>query len=98
MSPTISSLQLSQPEVAHAFHIPLSLLVDTNRLRASKFRGNESYVAVDVSDLIDDDIEWAGADPEGRDEVGGGIGGKLEIWGLTGWYLGILMKLLGVWR
>lgn len=98
LSPSLSSLQLSEPEVAHVFHLPLTLLADPNRLRESKFRGGDSYIAVDVSDLIGEGVEWAGTDPEGRDEFGGGAGGKLEIWGLTGWYLGILMKRLGVWR
>ena len=61
---------------------------------------------MDVSDIITDhesgvvvssdgQAPWA-SDPEGRDEIGGGREGRLEVWGLTGWYLNILMRRLGV--
>jgi len=38
-------------------------------------------------------IEWSSAGAESKDEVGGGFDGRLEIWGLTGWYLNLLMKV-----
>jgi hypothetical protein len=54
---------------------------------------------VDVSDLVVEgggQAEW----PKftGKDEVGGGKDGRLEVWGLTGWYLTLLMKVLEVHR
>lgn len=34
---------------------------------------------------------------EDDSEVGGGkTAGRIEVWGLTGWYLSLLMKTLGV--
>lgn len=44
-----------------------------------------------MSDLVE--VTWAG---EVADEIGGGRDGKLEVWGLTGWYLGLLMQALGM--
>lgn len=75
------------------------------------FRGDRPYYAIDVSDIIKakirdpsrpdvvsstDDISWA-SDPGGRDEIGGGQEGRLEAWGLTGWYLTTLFRRLGVY-
>ena len=40
------------------------------------------------------------SDSQGRDEVGGGqegTEGRLEAWGLTGWYLTTLFRRLGVY-
>ncbi|TCD71865.1 hypothetical protein EIP91_003208 [Steccherinum ochraceum] len=37
-------------------------------------------------------------DPLKRDEVGGGQEGRLEAWGLTGWYLTAFFRTLGVYR
>lgn len=31
------------------------------------------------------------------DEIGGGKAGRLEVWGLTGWYLNLLMKALNIY-
>lgn len=102
----LSSLVLSQREVAHAFHFPLTAATSPPRLHHYLFRGGRPYYAVDVSDIIVDheagvvvssegQAPWA-SDPEDRDEIGGGREGRLEVWGLTGWYLNVLMRRLGV--
>lgn len=103
----LSGLVLSPKEVAHAFHLPLSALRSAPRLHEYLFRGQSPYFAVDVSDIItareggqvvssDGPISWA-SDPQRRDEIGGGLDGRLEVWGLTGWYLNVLMRTLGVY-
>jgi len=93
----MSSLIASAPEVAHVFALPLAALVKPTRLQHHLFRGEEPYWAIDVSDLAGVAREaWAGETPV--DEVGGGRGGRLEVWGLTGWYMGLLMRALDVFR
>ncbi len=32
------------------------------------------------------------------DEVGPGVNGRIEVWGLTGWYLSLLMKMMQIYR
>jgi len=94
---SLSSLTISQPEVASIFHLPLAALSSPTRLRLSKFRGGVPYWAVDVSDLVGTGGGQAeSAKSIGKDEVGDGKGGRLEVWGLTGWYLTMLMKVLEV--
>jgi hypothetical protein len=85
--------------VASIFHLPLASLSSPTRLRPYKFRGGVPYWAVDVSDLVgkgEGQVEWAKF--TGQDEVGGGQDGRLEVWGLTGWYLTTLMKVLEVYQ
>lgn len=102
----MSSLHASAPEVAHVFHISLSQLVHPARLRAHQFRGERPYWAINVTDLVSPSaeklgneeakaVQWAGE--TNMDEVGGGREGKLEVWGLTGWYLNLVMHALGVY-
>ena len=106
----LASLTLSPREVAHAFHLPLAALREVPRLRPHLFRGARPYYAISVADLVAGpgavrsegaegagDVRWA-SDPEGRDEVGGGQEGRLEVWGLTGWYLCALMRILKVYE
>ncbi|KAH8093306.1 NUDIX hydrolase domain-like protein [Cristinia sonorae] len=93
----MSSLALSQREVAFAFHLPLSAVVSPPRLHAYQFRGTEPYWAIDVSDIIAS-AETSDKDPLKRDEVGGGREGRLEAWGLTGWYLNCFFRTIGVYR
>ena len=103
---SMSSLHASAPEVAHVFHISLSELVHPGRLRAHQFRGQRPYWAINVTDIVSSSsaksgdigleaVQWAGE--TNIDEVGGGREGKLEVWGLTGWYLNLLMRALGVY-
>ncbi|KAK7687940.1 hypothetical protein QCA50_009159 [Cerrena zonata] len=108
----LSTLNLSPREVAHAFHLPLSAVIAPHRLHHYLFRGDRPYYAIDVSDIIrakfkdpsrpdvvssTSDISWV-SDSEGRDEIGGGQEGRLEAWGLTGWYLTTLFRRLGVYE
>lgn len=103
----LSNLKLSPREVAHAFHFPLSAVLSTPRLHHYLFRGQRPYYAVDVSDIVssqktgeivhsDGQAPWA-SDPEQRDEIGGGREGRLEVWGLTGWYLNVFLRTLGIY-
>lgn len=57
-----------------------------------------SPTVIHSSGELKDDANWASSDPQGRDEVGGGKEGRLEVWGLTGWYVNLLMRTLGVWE
>ncbi|KAH9940941.1 NUDIX hydrolase domain-like protein [Epithele typhae] len=105
----LGTLTLSQREVAHAFHLPLRALVSASRLQTYLFRGQRPYHAVDVGDIVGGpgavhsegpgsvaEVTWA-SDHAGRDEIGGGRDGRLEVWGLTGWYLCELMRILRVY-
>ncbi|KAI0041052.1 hypothetical protein FA95DRAFT_1453000, partial [Auriscalpium vulgare] len=93
----LPSLKLSPREVAYAFHLPFSALTSPARLRAHQFRGQQPYWAITVSDLVGDEntVEWVN-DPQQRDEIGGGQDGRLEVWGLTGWYLSLFMKAMHI--
>ncbi|KZT09951.1 uncharacterized protein LAESUDRAFT_722105 [Laetiporus sulphureus 93-53] len=105
----LKTLKLNQTEVAHAFHLPFSAIVSPTRVRSYKFRGVTPYNAISVADLVsgphamhadvgtDEEVHWVN-DPQQRDEIGGGREGRLEVWGLTGWYLTELMRILGVYR
>ena len=93
----LSSLTLSPKEVAQAFHLPLSATCDASRLRNHLFRGGEAYPTVDVTDLVAG-VDWAKQGSTAVDEVGGGRAGRLEVWGLTGWYLTVLLRALGIER
>jgi 8-oxo-dGTP pyrophosphatase MutT (NUDIX family) len=103
----LSTLRLSPAEVAGVFHLSLSDAVSPARLRAHPLRRGvdvEPYWAVTVSDLLsprhgkDSNVmqRWS-TDPQGRDEIGGGREGRLEVWGLTGWYLNVFFRALGVY-
>lgn len=93
--------------MAHAFHLPLSALVSAPRLHQDLFRGGPPYFAIDVSDIVtaqdrgavvssDAPASWENDRIE-RDEIGGGKEDRLEVWGLTGWYLNVLLRILGVY-
>lgn len=91
-SPPLSSLVLSQLEVAAVFHLPLDRLTDPRYLREHQFRGSTPYWAYDVTDLVAPEIEWSNAGLSSNGEVDGRFDRRLEIWGLTGWYLNSFMK------
>ncbi|KAI0629171.1 hypothetical protein C8Q77DRAFT_1161353 [Trametes polyzona] len=101
----LSSLKLSPREVAHAFHLPLSAALSPTRMHSYLFRGARPYYAISVADIVRGphavhsdgaEVQWID-DPEQRDEIGGGREGRLEVWGLTGWYLSAFMRILGVY-
>ncbi|EPQ56440.1 hypothetical protein GLOTRDRAFT_39733 [Gloeophyllum trabeum ATCC 11539] len=97
---SLSHLKASAPEVAHIFHLPFAEIANPDRLRVHAFRrnlGERPYWAITVSDFVPEAVKWA-SDPEQRDEIGGGQGGRLEVWGLTGWYMTLLMRMLKVYE
>ena len=107
---SLSTLTLSPREVAHAFHLPFSAAVSPPRLHSYMFRGARPYYAISVADIVAGsgavhtdnadgvaEVRWMN-DPEPRDEIGGGKEGRLEVWGLTGWYLNALMRILRVYE
>ncbi|KAJ3906365.1 NUDIX hydrolase domain-like protein [Lentinula edodes] len=99
---------VSQTEVGAVFHLPFSALTSPARLRASLFRGNKPYWAIGVQDLVPNGmpnpalIEDLPKQQESHSlddsEIGVGKYGNLEVWGLTGWYLYLLMKRLRLYR
>ncbi|CAE6454626.1 unnamed protein product [Rhizoctonia solani] len=98
----MSSIRPSFPEVAHAFHLSLADIVDLDqrqRLRAHSFREGAPYWSIDVTDKVSGAPGLTWADASGIDEIGGSDQpGKLEVWGLTGWYVNVLMKWLDVYH
>ena len=91
----------SPNEVAAAIHLPLKAFASPTRIRQSMFRGSRPYWPVDVTDLVytalkKEDI--ASKTVEIIDEVGSEGNGRIEVWGLTGWYLTLLMKALHVYQ
>lgn len=106
----LSSLRLSPKEVACAFHLPLSAVLSPPRLHPYLFRAARPYFAIDVSDFISasgsespgavfsgNEIRWTNSLGHNGDKIGGGKG-RLEVWGLTGWYLTTLLRILGVYE
>lgn len=84
-------------------------MTTSTRLRAYLFRGQQAYWAVEASDLVRDDGADVGFTSESIEPSADRPGGiddyddwpkerRLEIWGLTGWYLSLLMKTLQVYR
>jgi nudix motif 8 len=86
----MSTLVLSPREVAHTFHLTLAEARAPKRISLHHFRGRRPYWAVDVTDFA----PLAAPAPYVRDEAGGGRSGRLEVWGLTGWYLSRAMCML----
>jgi len=89
----MDSLTPSQSEVATIFHLPLAVAVTPARLRVHHLRGGEPYWAVEVSDLIK-----GAQQTELRRASGGGSEERVEVWGLTGWYLFLFMKALKLYE
>ena len=88
----MNSLALSPLEVAAIFYLPLAAAATPARLQVHHFRGGQPYWAVEVSDLI------KGA-PKTELNRANGVGpDKLEVWGITGWYLFLLMKALKLYE
>ena len=93
LSLRMDSLTPSQSEVAAAFHLPLALAATPTRLQVHHFRGEQPYWAVEVSDLIKSAIQIQSSHPNGD-----GAKEKVEVWGLTGWYLYQFMKALKIYE
>lgn len=92
--------KLSQSEVAAAFHVPLSALIAPSRVRSHLFRDERPYTVLDVTDLVlagvGDQVSITAASNE-KGESAGKKEGRIEVWGLTGWYLSLLMKTLQIY-
>ena len=86
--------QASPTEVATTIHLPLKFFASPTRIRSSKYRAEEPYWVVDVTDLVHTGDANTSED---EIEIGSGVNGRIEVWGLTGWYLSTLMKLLQVY-
>jgi len=89
----MDSLTPSELEVAAAFHLPLALAASPTRLQVHHFRGAQPYWAVDVSDLKKSAIQIQSSHLNGD-----GPKEKIEVWGLTGWYLFQFMKALKIYE
>lgn len=89
----MDSLTPSQLEVAAAFHLPLALAATPTRLQVHHFRGGQSYWAVEVSDLIKSAVQIQSSHPNWS-----GPKEKVEVWGLTGWYLFQFMKAIKIYE
>ncbi|KAF9506396.1 hypothetical protein BS47DRAFT_1378133 [Hydnum rufescens UP504] len=78
----LSSLTASASEVSQIFHLPLSYLIDPRRLRIHKLPHRPPYYALNVTDRVNL------GDPDVP---------RIEVWGLTGWYLNQFMRRLNVY-
>jgi hypothetical protein len=96
----LSALSINSEEVALAFYLTLEELVEENRLHEHQFRGRPPYWCVDVSDRVSEEY-WTTPRILPSDmtlgDVGVDRGKRLEIWGLTGWYLNLFMRSIGLW-
>lgn len=96
----VSSLVLNAAEVACLFHLTLEELTDTDRLYQHYFRGRPPYWTINVSDKVPEPY-WTtpgvlpGEPEEGENAVDRGK--RLEIWGLTGYYLNRFLKVMEIW-
>lgn len=96
--------EVSKSEVDAVFHLPLAALASPSRVRPCLFRGQRPYWTIEVADLVLNENPSAVGSVsnedtgEQRDEVDGGKDGRLEVWGLTGWYLSKLMRMLQIYE
>lgn len=100
---------MSASEVAVVFHVPLTELTAPARLQSYLFRGAQPYQAVDVTDIVRSaevisgvsgvtSVSIEAVQGEELDEIGSGRQGRVEIWGLTGWYLSLLLRRLQLYQ
>ncbi|CAG7846918.1 SubName: Full=Uncharacterized protein {ECO:0000313/EMBL:CCA71376.1} [Serendipita indica DSM 11827] len=96
----IEDLDINTAEVAMMFHLTLEELTDERRLTRHNFRGRPPYWCVNVSDKVPEEY-WTTPrvlpDEPSLEEGGVDRGRRLEIWGLTGWYLHLFMRTVGLW-
>lgn len=88
----------SKDEVETTFHLPLSTFASAARLKHTLFRDDQPYWSIDVTDIVSTHLQTAPEATSGSvDEVvDGGFGDKIEVWGLTGWYLSLILKKLKI--
>ena len=101
----MATLKINTAEVAQAFYLTFEELADERRLRHHQFRGKPAYWTTNVSDKVDP-VYWTsplylpGEQPHeqaGEFAVADKRQAKLEIWGLTGWYLNLFMRVVKLW-
>ncbi|KIM44534.1 hypothetical protein M413DRAFT_442502 [Hebeloma cylindrosporum] len=90
--------QVSPAEVATTIHLPLKFFAFPTRIRTSTFRGQQPYLVVDVTDLVQSALTDDATVTTNTSEEGETTSCRIEVWGLTGWYLSTLMKVLQVYR
>jgi len=88
--------QASPTEVATTIHLPLKYFASPTRIRLSKYRAQEPYWVIDVTDLVHTG-DAVTTNTSEEIEIRTGVNGRIEVWGLTGWYLSTLMKVLHVY-
>jgi len=102
----LSSLTASASEVSQIFHLPLSYLIDPRRLRIHKLPRRPPYYALNVTDRVNVGKDVVPLHVPGSFEGGGDereeLGDhpdapRIEVWGLTGWYLNQFMRRLNVY-
>ena len=74
-----------------------------SRIRSSLFRRQEPYWVVDVTDMVQPttrrSITAETVTIRAAEEIEDELGDKrIEVWGLTGWYLSLLLKILQVYQ
>ena len=84
----LSRMTATPPEVASIFHLPFSELTNPARLGIGYFRGARPYWEIDVTDVSGLKTGPEGADNEKKE--------SLRIWGLTGWYVNLFLRALGL--
>ncbi|KAH8832440.1 NUDIX hydrolase domain-like protein [Flagelloscypha sp. PMI_526] len=94
----------SKDEVAEVFHLPLSALLSPTLVKRRLFRNETPYSCIDVTDLLSPQVRPSptSSSPEVElrndgsttNTLRSNCSGRIEIWGLTGWYLTILMRRL----
>ena len=105
----LRGIKISHSEVAAAFHLPLIALTARSRMRTCLFRGRRPYTAIDVTDLVqlgegqqpglttisNEECIYSGGTRKGY-AGSDAQEGRMEVWGLTGWFLSLLMRILQV--
>jgi hypothetical protein len=105
----LHAIKVSHSEVAAALHLPLTALTAPSRMKSYLFRGRRPYTAIDVTDLVRlGEGQQAGLtaisneerveNGEEGDAVSDAQEARMEVWGLTGWYLSLLMRILQVYQ
>jgi nudix motif 8 len=92
--------------VSQIFHLPLSYLIDPRRLRIHKLPHRPPYYALNVTDRVNVGenvvplhVPGSFGGGEEREVLGDpdAVVPRIEVWGLTGWYLNQFMRRLNVY-
>jgi len=72
--------------------------IDVTDLVSTAEEGNEVDDIAEQTDLYVGELESQAPRAPQQDEVGTGKDDRMEVWGLTGWYLSLLMRALKVYK